>query len=417
MKAFSKLAVVCVVLAVLAALSVVAVLYALGRPQKLAVSIEQIQAVEGIPVAVTRPKPMSFTEYTYCDGAVVADVRAMLRAKVEEVVEAVYVRVGEPVEKGQALVDFRTDDLDAAVRAAETAFREAESSLARYTKLAEQQVIAADRLEQVQTVRDTAASVLEAARSRLAFTKIVSPIDGYVEARWVEPGEHKGIGNELLSIVDLSAVQVRALVSDQDVAALAVGADAEFQTDARAEWLTGCIDRVSPATEDPNRFFEVFLKIQNPSVNGTWLLRPGTYAEARFVRRVVTDALAVPASAVAYEGNDRAVYVVEEGIVTVPDLEAREKAQVPGLIPSIKRGLARFKAKSGNNGGKPTDSFTKEVAGSVARRVVIRPGLSAGDFMQIADAGIAADTVIIVEPRDDMKDGTFVRVVEGGDGG
>jgi membrane fusion protein (multidrug efflux system) len=417
MRAFPKLMVVCVVLLVLAAFSALVVLNALGQPRKVAASIEQMQAAEGMPVAVTRPVRMAFTEYIHCDGAIVADVRAMLRAKIEEVVEAVHVRVGEPVKKGQVLVEFRRADLDAAIRAAETAFREAESSLARYTKLAEEQVIAADRLEQVQTMRDAAASALEAARSRLSFAQVASPIDGYVEARWVEPGEHKGLGNELLSIVDLSAVQVRALLSDKDVAALSIGAEAEFQTDASAEWLTGRIDRVSPATGDPNRFFEVFLKVQNPLVNGNWLLRPGAYAEVRFVRRVVTDALGVPVNAVAYEGNDRVVYVVAEGVVTIPDLEAREKAQTPGFTANVKRGLARLKAKSGNNGGNPTDSFTKEVTGTVARRVLIRPGLSAGDFVQITDAGIGADTVVIVNPRDDMKDGTFVRVVEGGDAG
>jgi RND family efflux transporter MFP subunit len=417
MRAFWKLTAVAAVLLLLAAFASVIVLYTLGRPRKAAASIEQMQAARGLPVAVTRPQLMSFTEYVECDGAVVADVRGMLRAKVEEVVEAVHARVGEPVQKGQVLVEFRTDDLAAAVQAAETAFHEAERNLERYTKLAEERVIATDRLEQARTAREAAASALESARSRLEFTKVASPIDGYVESRWVEPGEHKGVGNELLSIVDLSAVEVRALVSDVDVAAIAVGADAEFRTEACDQWMTGRVDRISPATEDPNRFFEVFLKVQNQCVDGNWVMRPGTYAEARFVRRVVSDALGVAASCVAYEGNDRVVYVVEEGTVTVPDLEARQKAQVPGVTPSLKRGIARAKGMLGGSADNPGNTFTKRTAGKVASRVVIRPGLSAGDFVQIADSGITADTVIILNPRDDMKDGAFVRVVEGGEGG
>ena len=418
MRSVWKLVAVFVILFVFAALSVVAVLLELGRSRPLVESIEQRQVVEGMPVNVSSPVPMSFTEYIYCDGAVVADVRAMLRAKVEEVVEAVHARVGEPVAKGQVLVEFRREDLTAAVQAAETAFAEAESNLTRYTSLAEQQVIAADRLEQVRTAREAAAAALESARSRLGFAGVASPIDGYVEERWVEPGEHKGVGNELLSVVDLSAVEVRALVLDEDVAAISVGAEAEFQTEACGAWLTGRVDRVSPVSNDPNRFFEVFLKVENRCVDGNWVMRPGTYAEVRFVRRVLPDALGIPASTVTYEGNDRAVYIVEEGTARVPDLDALRKAEEPGFGRSIERGFARVKAMfDKSDDSNPTDGFTKEVTGNVARRVVIRPGLSAGDFVQISDSGIDADTAVIVNPRDDMKDGSLLRVLEGGEGG
>ena len=415
MRTLWKLTAVCLVLLVLAAGAVLAMLYALGRPQKRATSIEQMQAAEGLPVAVARPVPMEFTDYIYCDGEVVADVRAMLRANVEEVVEAVHARVGEPVREGQVLVEFRKADLAVAVKAAETAFQEAESNLVRYTKLAEQQVIAPDRLEQARTARDAAAASLEAARSRLSFAEVASPIDGHVESRWVEPGEQKGVGKELFSIVDLSAVEVRALVSDEDVAGIAVGSEAEFQIEASDQWLSGCVDRISPATEDPNRFFEVFLKVQNRRVNGNWLMRPGTYAEVRFVRRVVTGALGVLASAIAYEGNDRVVYIVQEGKVRVPDLEARQQDEEAGFGARIGRGLARVRALRSGAGGDPGDAATREVDGVVARRVVVKPGLSAGDYVQIADRGITAETVLILNPRDDVKDGTFVRVVKGGE--
>ncbi|MHC5034117.1 MAG: hypothetical protein ACYTFZ_03680, partial [Planctomycetota bacterium] len=126
MKSLKTLAVTLLVLLALAGIVVVAALYKLGKPQSQVVSIEQIQASEGMPVKAVRPVVMDFADYFYCDGDVVADVRAMLRAKVGEIVEAVNARVGEPVHKGQVLVGFRKDDLEAEIRAAETAFEEAE---------------------------------------------------------------------------------------------------------------------------------------------------------------------------------------------------------------------------------------------------------------------------------------------------
>jgi len=272
------------VLLVLTGLLSVPILYSLGRPQVRAVSIEKIHAEEGIPVETVHPVLKEFRDYFHCDGSVVADVRAMLRANVEEVVEVVNARVGDAVRKGQVLVEFRKTDLEAAIQAAETAFQEAQNNYDRYAKLREDGVISQDRLELYRTRRDNAAAALEAARSRLKFADVASPVDGVVEQRWVEAGEYKGVGKELMTIVDLSTVEVAALVPEAQVAHVAPGTQAEFMLESQDEWLAGTVSRVSPATTDPNRFFDVYLKVQNSPASGGWLMRPGMYAQVRFLR-------------------------------------------------------------------------------------------------------------------------------------
>ena len=418
MKAVMKLAAVLLVLAATAAVVAVATLWVLGKPRRRVISIEQRQAAEGVPVSVVRPTPMEFTDYLDCDGSVVADVRAMLRSKIEEVVEAVHADVGDPVQKGQVLVAFRKADLEADVKAAETAFEEARNSCERYSMLAEQQVVSQDRLEQVRTRRDAAGAALEAAASRLKFAELASPIDGYVDARWVEPGEFKGIGKELLSIVNLSTVQVRALVSEGDVARIAIGEDAEFQLESSQTWVPGRVERISPVTNDPNRFFEVFLKVQNPRVGENWLMRPGMYAAVRFVRGVVTGALGVPVAALVHEGSDQVVYLARPGKVRRPVL-ARGEAPKKGFLPRMRRGLARARtmlsrapANPGEGGGAQQ---WEEVDGARARRIVLKPGLSAGDYVQVSDGEITEEVMVIVNPSENVREGAFVRVVEGGD--
>ncbi len=405
-----------VILAVVVALALL-VLYRLGATKPEAVSIEKIHAQVGVPVQVGKPVRMDFPEYLLCDGSVHADARAFLRAKIGETVEAVNARVGEPVKKGQVLVEFRTTDLEASIQAAETAFEEAEKNYQRYQSLLEQRVISEDRVEQARTRRDSAAANLRAARSSLRFGQVESPIDGVVEYRWVEPGEYKGVGKELLSVVDLSTVEVAALVPERDVADLSIGREAEFQLESGQQWLKGHVSRISPSTTDPNRFFDVYLKVENKRTNGQWLMRPGMYAEVRFLRRTISGALAVAGNAIVRDGNVRAIYVVEtrtEDVPVQPGAGPNPDSGDGGFWDQVKRGAARLRGAEKREEAAQ-QPLTEEREVSRARRAVVSTGLSRQDYVQITGAEVTEASLLILNPPDDIRDGTLVNVVEGGD--
>jgi membrane fusion protein (multidrug efflux system) len=409
------------VAALLAALLGVPVLYALGRPELRAVSIEQIHAREGVPVEVTTPVLAEATSYSYCDGSVVAYERALLRAKVAEIVQAVHVRVGEPVEQGQVLIEMRTADLDAEVQAAQAAALEAENNYARYAKLAEQGVVSADRLEQARTRRDAAASQLRSAESRLKYARLASPIGGIVEMRCVEPGEYAGVGDELLSVVDLRTVEVAALVPEQDMAHVAVGMEAQFQREADAQWHEAAVSRVSPSTTDPNRFFDVFLKVDNPRTDGGWLLLPGMYVEVRFARSGSGRARpAVPDSALVLEGTAEAVYVVAESTaqVTVDNPGTASTAeQEAGVRARLSRGLAKVGALLPRRPGPdeaPSEAPRREATVLRARRLVVHQDVRERDLVWLAGDPVSPGDRVIVNPRDAIRDGTVVQIAAGG---
>ncbi len=87
------------------------------RRKARAVSIEEIELQEGVAVAVERPVRMDFTDYLYCDGEVDVSTRYVLRSGIDDVVETVHVDVGDIVEKGQILVEFRKGDIQADISA------------------------------------------------------------------------------------------------------------------------------------------------------------------------------------------------------------------------------------------------------------------------------------------------------------
>ncbi len=398
------------------------ILYELGDEGRAVQSIEKMQATEGIPVEVAQPVRRGFTDFLLCDGNVVADVQAMLRAQIDELVEAVHVRVGEPVTKDQLLVEFRKTDLEAAIEAARAAYDQAANNYKRSQNLFEQQLAPAERVEQARTAVESAQAALRQALSRVAFAEIRSPIDGVVEQRWVEPGEYKGVGKELLSVVDLSTVEVRALVPEDEVARLSVGQSGEFQLESGPEWLPGTISRIGPSTQDPNRFFDVYLKADNRQTDGRWLMRPGMYAEVRFVRGVVEDALALPASCVVYEGNAQVAYLVEEGTMSVrrKASDESEAEARPHFLARLGRGWERAKAAPRAllsrllGAGVPVQEVVVEVEqveALLARRAEVEVLDRSEGFVQVKGNPLSEGRLVVVNPRDAIHDGTRVQVV------
>jgi multidrug efflux system membrane fusion protein len=393
------------------------VLFALGKPPKKAVSIEKIHAAQGLPVSVAHPVRTDFTDYLLCDGRVDADVRSMLRANIGEQVEAVHVKVGESVTSGQVVVEFRKVDVEAEIQAARAAFEEARAGHQRYQNLLEQKVASPERVEQARTAMESAAAALRAAESRVLFTEVRSPIDGVVETRWVEPGEYKGRGDELLSIVKLATVEVRALVPEEEVGALAVGQRAEFQLEGDPEWLAGQIRRISPATVDPNRFFDVFLVVENRRRNGAWLMRPGMYAEVRFGKAFVRDVLAVRDVMLALEGSDEVLFSVEEGVEQVPaenPTSREDEVRQNGFWTRVRRG---WDVLTGKAADRPEEASVemKDVTVTIARRHKVRTGLRQDGLVQLLDPPVTAQDRVIVNPREAVRDGSKVRVVQEGE--
>jgi RND family efflux transporter MFP subunit len=411
---FLKRAVVfAVVLAVLVT-GVLLMLYKLGAQKASVVSIDAIQMQSGIPVEVRLPRRMDFEEYLYCDGNVVADVQAVLRSKLDEVVQSVAVRAGEQVQAGQLLAEFRPDDLEANIEAARVAQEEAANNYERYASLFEQQVISPDRLDQMRTIKESADAALRAAKSQLAFAAVRSPIDGYVAARMVEPGEYKGKGDELLTIVDLATVEVRALVPEEHVSHIAPGGQGQFELESDARWLGGTISRVSPSTDDPNRFFDVYLKVENERSESGWLMRPGMYAEVRFVHGISRDALAVPGECVVFGDRERAVFTVHEESRDVPVEETSNPGSDNRFFSRVRRGARTVAEGIGIGGGVAEKQGYRKADVQVAREVKIRTGGRREGFVQIVEPTLPDESLVILNPRDAIEDGTIVSVMDGG---
>jgi len=201
------------------------------------------------------------------------------------------------------------------VRRAEAAVRSAQETL----RLAEASTsLNLVRRQDVQTAEDAldqARSLLVQARDRLANTALRSPVDGYVTARNVDPGEVVGAGGApLLAVARLSNVFFEALVSEIDIARVHPGQQVTTRVDALAgRVFQGRVARVVPSAQQGSRSFKVRVLLGNPGA----LLRPGMYARGQVRVGERYGVVVVPKDALLSEAGSTRVMKVVAGKVRV----------------------------------------------------------------------------------------------------
>lgn len=146
-------------------------------------------------------------------------------------------------------------------------------------------------------------------QARLKDLTLVAPRDGILliamsrqDGRKILVGDKLWVGGQVAFLPDLSAMRVRARLSDVDDGAVREGMAAECVFDAYPDCrFPGTVRAVSPVAaalsrDNPRRFFDVLVELGK---NEPGLFRPGMSLRVAVVRRHVAEGLLFPRAAVA----------------------------------------------------------------------------------------------------------------------
>jgi len=176
---------------------------------------------------------------------------------------------------------------------------------------------------------------LTTATLNLQLCKIASPIDGTITQLAARQGMYVERTTTLATIVDLSKVFMQVRIPSAYLARVTPGAAVDVRVASLPDTsFQGRIARIAgqadPATGDVDALAEV--------TNGNGLLRPGLACRGRVWLPEVTDALVVPAAAIADRAGTPVVTVVRDGkgfeVEVKLGAQTQEKTQViEGLAP------------------------------------------------------------------------------------
>jgi len=191
---------------------------------------------------------------------------------------------------------------------------EAETDLARYQQLAEQNSIARQQaedqayvVEQDKGTVELDTALVEGATVNLAYTDIVAPVDGVVVSRAVTVGQTVASSFQtptlFLIATDLTNMQVDTNTSEGDIGGVKLGNLASFTVDAYPQRIfEGRILQVrqSPQTVQNVVTFDAVIGVDNKD----FALMPGMTASSRIITANRDNVIRVPNQALRYSPTD-----------------------------------------------------------------------------------------------------------------
>jgi RND family efflux transporter MFP subunit len=251
---------------------------------------------------------------------------ATVKAKVAGELVAVTVREGESVKQGQVLARIDLTEVQAKVAGRQADVEAAKAQLVWAEKnrntqkaLLEKQFISQNAFDNIQSTYDVAVAKRRAAEADLVVAQkslgdavLLAPFSGVVSQRHAQPGERVALDAKVVSIVDLSRLQLEASVPPTAIGQVRIGQTMNFRVEGFGEReFAGRIERINPAASAGSRSISVYAVIDNPE----GVLRSGMFAQGALTLSRIDNALAAPASAVREEIGQTFVYAIEGGVI------------------------------------------------------------------------------------------------------
>ena len=300
-------------------------------------------------------------------GALKAVNSAFVKAKVAAELKALTVREGDTVKAGQVIGQLDTSELELRLRQAEqtslaskTQVDMAKRTLENNRALVSQGFISPTALDTSLSMEASAQANYQASVAAVALTRkskadalLVSPLNGVVSQRLVQPGERVAVDAKVVEVVDLSRMELEAAMAPEDVVNLKLGQLASMTLDGRTQPFAARVSRINPSTQAGSRAVLVYLSVDAATDAG---LRQGLFARGS-VNLEKQQALLVPVTSVRIDQAKPYVLVVADGKVAVRsvtlgargdmDLDGRREAAVELLGDSVQAGTTVLRGTAG----------------------------------------------------------------------
>lgn len=252
-----------------------------------------------------------------------------VRARIEGNLDAVSVREGDRVGRGQVMARFESSAEEGAQKSALADVESGKSDSVNAQWNADQSAelfkagaIPERDLRTAQQALVAANARLTAARSRLLAasrdvedTRVLAPTTGIVSVRSIEVGEHVSRGATMFTVVRNDVLELEAAVPARFAGDVKPNMPVRFSAGGRD--MLGRVARVSPTINLANRSVTIYLQLPNPGGE----LKGNSFATGRIVARTVNGTIVVPSSAIRYgqQQNEPFVYrIVNEAVEHQP---------------------------------------------------------------------------------------------------
>ena len=300
-------------------------------------------------------------------GDIIPHTQVTIYSKVQGWVENINVREGDRVKEGQVLVTLDVREAEATVGQAQANLEAArarlaqvrataeetvqtqiqqtranmelaEADLRRFQELYEKNFVARQQLDEARTKYNVAKATydlvlnslrqktwendlalaeaqvrqakaaLDLSQAQLANLIILSPMNGGVTKRYVDPGTMVKDTTPILTLMDLGEMKMVVNVIEREFVSLRKGQEVKITVTAFPDRVfNGKIQVINPALELQSRTAEIQISIPNPD----FLLKPGMFGRAQILLRSNPRATLVPVQSIVSQVDQDFVFVLQ----------------------------------------------------------------------------------------------------------
>ena len=409
-------------------------------------------------VAVDKAVKRTIIESVNASGKIYPEVEVKISPDISGQVTELNVEEGDSVRRGEVLARIYADiyalqrdeaasrvnqsaatveNSRAALDALKANMEQAKLALDRNKTLYDQKVISKAEFEQYevtyrsaqsnynaaqQNIRSLQAGVqssqtgLTRANKDLSRTTIIAPMDGVISSLKIKKGESVAgnsfnVGTEMMTLANMSVLEVRVDVGENDIVKIKTGDSADVEVDAyNNRKFKGVVTKIASstgggltgaATSNDVTNYEVRIRLDKESykdlADKTFPFRPGMNASADIKTRRIDNALAVPITAVnaRVKGSDKSMADKKK-----EDKESKGEDENAEDAPSLGDELEEI-------------VFVLQPDQTV-KKVVVRSGIQDINNIEIL-SGLNAGDQVVTGPYSaiskTLKDGTKVKVV------
>ncbi|MDE0291675.1 MAG: efflux RND transporter periplasmic adaptor subunit [Candidatus Dadabacteria bacterium] len=212
-------------------------------------------------------------------GATFPARKSVISSEVEGVVGKINAEEGQYVKKGETLAEIKNDKIRFALERLKSERKEAlaraelsEKDFARMKELYEKGIISDGDFDRARTQRESGRAGLLSLESRieiaeydLAASKIAAPFNGYVTKHHAEAGQWLGLGDQVVSFVDIDTIEVMAGVPERYIDDISEGMEVEVILPSHNRLTVPAkISSVIPDADPITVSFPVRVMLENP---------------------------------------------------------------------------------------------------------------------------------------------------------